>query len=293
MKLGDIIHLIRVKHWVKESFVFAPLMFSLKFTSVASIGDTLLACIAFMLASSSVYVLNDIVDVECDRLHPGKRNRPLASGAITRKAAIVIGGVSLIGGIGAALFVNWISAVIICAYVIVNIGYSLFLKRQPFIEVMMIASGFLLRVAAGAAAIEVILSPWMLLSTFFLALFLGFSKRRKELVTPGVEEKHRTVLSQYSVELLNYLIVITASLTIMTYSLYVIISENIQQLGSESFFITIPFVVYGVFRYMYLVFQENNGDDPAEILFHDRPLIIDIGLWVAVIGGLLIWSAVS
>ncbi len=292
MKLGDVIRLIRVKHWVKEAFVFAPLMFSLKFTSVVAIGNTLLACIAFALASSSVYILNDIVDVERDRLHPEKKKRPLASGSVSKNAAIIVGVALLIGGIGTVLLVNWISTFVICAYVIVNVGYSLFLKRQPFIEVIIIASGFLLRVAAGATAIEVVLSPWMLLSTFFLALFLGFSKRRKELFADCEGAKHRAVLSQYSVELLNCLIVVTSSLTIIAYSLYVIVSQNINEFGSESFIITIPFVVYGIFRYMYLVFQKNGGDDPAELLFHDRPLIVDIGLWVAVVGGLLIWSAV-
>ena len=229
--------------------------------------------------SSGVYVFNDIADKERDRLHPDKKNRPVASGRFPVKAALPLGIFLAAAGTVLAGFLNPVALIILCGYLGVNILYSLLLRRQTFIDVMVIAIGFLLRVGAGAAAIGVQLSQWMLLTTFFLSLFLGFGKRREEAMVVEHAEEHRGVFRDYSVELLNYLITISAALTIITYSLYVITSETMRELGSNLFFITIPFVVFGVFRYMLLIFQKNLGGDPADVVLKDRTMLIAITLW--------------
>ena len=287
MNLKSIMRLIRIKHWIKDVFVLAPLFFSLTFEDPTALIRTALMCLAFGLASSVVYIFNDIADRENDRCHPKKKNRPVANGQITVKRAVILAAILFVASEGIAFSLNLASVAVISSYIVLNIVYSLYLKKQAFIEVMIIASGFLLRIIAGAVAIDVGLSRWMLLTTFFLALFLGFGKRRKEMTLMANSEKHRSVLQQYSVELLNCLIIITASLTIITYSLYVVISRNVERLGSDRFLITIPFVVFGVFRYLSLVYRKNAGGDPAELLLHDRPLLVDIALWSLTTAALL------
>ena len=285
--------MIRVKHWIKEVFVVAPLLFSCRFTSPDSIIKALLASAAFALASSFVYVINDLIDIECDRYHPKKKCRPIASGAIRKETAITTGVLLFVLGSIIALQINWLTALSLGVYILINIVYSLRLKKIAFIEVMILASGFLLRVIVGTVSIGVVLSRWMLLSTFFLALLLGFGKRRKELLAVTDSVAHRAVLGYYSVELLNCLIIISASLTIITYTLYTVVSKTINELGSNEFVLTVPFVVYGVFRYLYLIYRQNGGGDPAELLLRDFPLIIDIGLWISAVGGLLIYSVIN
>jgi len=287
MNIGNDIRLMRLKHWVKDVFVLAPLIFSLSFDKPTCILKTALMCLVFGLASSVVYIINDIIDRNNDRHHPKKRNRPIAGGQISVQHALVLAVVLVVFALGFSLSLNLASMVVIISYIGINIAYSLYLKKQAFIEVMIIAAGFLLRIIAGAVVIDVPLSRWMLLTTFFLALFLGFGKRRKEMIAVTNCAEHRSVLEQYSVELLNCLIIISASLTIITYSLYVVISQNVERLGSNGFITTIPLVVFGVFRYLYLVYRENAGGDPAELLLRDRPLIADIVLWMITVSILL------
>ena len=275
----DAVRLMRIKQWIKNFFVFAPLVFSLNLFDAACAARSCLVFAAFCLVSSGVYVFNDIADRERDRLHPDKKHRPVASGRVQVKAALPLGIFLAAAGTALAGFLSPVVLIILCGYLAVNILYSLLLRRQTFIDVMVIAIGFLLRVGAGAAAIGVQLSQWMLLTTFFLSLFLGFGKRREEALVVERAEEHRGVFRDYSVELLNYLIAISAALTIITYSLYVITSETMHELGSNLFFITIPFVVFGVFRYMLLIFQNNLGGDPADLVLKDRPMIVAVTLW--------------
>jgi 4-hydroxybenzoate polyprenyltransferase len=283
--IRDYVRLIRIKHWVKDVFVFAPLIFSLNFYKPIYIGRTLIMVAAFCLAASSVYVFNDVADRERDRLHPKKKDRPIASGAVPVRSALILSAVLFLASVAVCTILGLPSVLIVLTYIAMNVAYSLLLKKQTFIDVMIIATGFLLRVVAGAIAINVELSSWMLLTTFFLSLFLGFGKRRKE-VTEG-SNRHRAVFQDYTVELLNSLIIISASLTIITYSLYVVTSKAMIDLGRDKFIATIPFVVFGVFRYMFLIYRHNNGGDPAEVLLKDKVLLIDIALWVCLIFALL------
>jgi 4-hydroxybenzoate polyprenyltransferase len=179
---------------------------------------------------------------------------------------------------------------VVLAYIGLNVAYSLLLKNQTFVDVMVLATGFLLRVLAGALAIDVELSSWMLLTTFFISLFLGFGKRRNEVVVTEGSPRHRAVFQDYSVELLNALIIISAALTIITYSLYVVTSKAMIVLGRDKFIATIPFVVFGVFRYMFLIYRKNDGGDPAEVLLIDKAMLIDILLWLCLVFGLLGYS---
>jgi 4-hydroxybenzoate polyprenyltransferase len=289
--IRDYVRLIRIKHWVKDVFVFAPLIFSLNFYKPIYIGRTLIMVAAFCLAASSVYVFNDVADRERDRLHPKKKDRPIASGAVPVRSALILSAVLFLASVAVCAILGLPSVLIVLTYIAMNVAYSLLLKKQTFIDVMIIATGFLLRVVAGAIAINVELSSWMLLTTFFLSLFLGFGKRRKE-VTEG-SNRHRAVFQDYTVELLNSLIIISASLTIITYSLYVVTSKAMIDLGRDKFIATIPFVVFGVFRYMFLIYRHNNGGDPAEVLLKDKVLLIDIALWVCLIFALLGYTLLS
>jgi 4-hydroxybenzoate polyprenyltransferase len=289
--IRDYVRLIRIKHWVKDVFVFAPLIFSLNFYKPIYIGRTLIMVAAFCLAASSVYVFNDVADRERDRLHPKKKDRPIASGAVPVRSALILAAVLFLASVAVCAILGLPSVLIVLTYIAMNVAYSLLLKKQTFIDVMVIATGFLLRVVAGAIAINVELSSWMLLTTFFLSLFLGFGKRRKE-VTEG-SNRHRAVFQDYTVELLNSLIIISASLTIITYSLYVVTSKAMIDLGRDKFIATIPFVVFGVFRYMFLIYRHNNGGDPAEVLLKDKVLLIDIALWVCLIFALLGYTLLS
>ena len=286
--IRDCIRLIRIKHWVKDVFIFAPLIFSLNFYKPIYIGRTLIMCAAFCLAASSVYAFNDVADRKRDRLHPKKKNRPVASGAVPVSSALILAAVLFLAAAAVSGTLGLPSLLIVLAYVGLNVAYSLLLKNQTFIDVMVIATGFLIRVVAGALAIGVELSSWMLLTTFFLSLFLGFGKRRKEAVEGSAG--HRAVFRDYTIELLNSLLIITAALTIITYSLYVVTSKTMIALGREKFIATIPFVVFGVFRYMYLIFRANDGGDPAEVLLKDRVMLIDIALWTCLLFALLGYS---
>ena len=277
--LESYVRLIRVKHWIKNMFVLAPLIFSLKFCVPDSLFRVLIMFFSFSLASSVVYTINDIADRERDRFHPDKKNRPIASGVISVANAAILAVALFSIALAGAWYLSPQAAAVVVAYVALNLLYSYFLKHHPCIDVMGIAIGFLLRVIAGAIAIEVEVSEWMLLTTFFLSLLLGFGKRRKEMLATDGSIRHRVVFQQYSLELLNHLILICAGLTIITYSIYVILSGNMIRLGSHRFVATIPIVVFGVFRYLFLIYHENDGGDPADILLRDRAMQVDILLW--------------
>lgn len=280
--------LCRPKHWVKNLFVLAPLVFALAFFSAGPILRALVACAAFCLASSAVYIVNDLADREQDRLHPTKKHRPLASGAVPARQALALAGVLLAAGTALALALGPLPLAILLAYFALNVAYSLALKNQIFVDVMVIAAGFLLRVAAGAAAIAVPLSQWMLLTTFFISLFLGFGKRRMELSFTRGPARQRPVLRQYSRELLNALMMVSASLAIIAYALWIVSSPGTTAIGPAWFILTVPPVVFGVFRFMHLAYANSSGGDAAEVLLADRPLLTAIGLWVLAVLALLV-----
>ncbi len=289
--LADYVRLMRIRHWIKNAFVLAPVAFSLNFCAPGPVRRTAVMLVAFCLAASCVYAVNDVTDRVRDRFHPQKRNRPVASGAVPVKGALALAVVLAILALAAALSLGAAPAFVVAAYIAMNLVYSLLLKKQLFVDVMIVAVGFLLRIAAGAAAAGVALSSWMLLTTYFLSLFLGFSKRRGEMIATNGCKEHRAVLEQLSGELLNCLLIVTASLTIMTYVLYVLLSENMRELGSERFAATIPFVVFGVFRYLYLAYRGDVESDLAEALMKDRPIALDVLFWTVSVVVLLFWAA--
>ncbi len=248
------IKLMRPKHWVKNAFVLAPLMFSKKIVELAPLEHSLIAFVAFSLAASLVYIINDIADAEKDKAHPQKKNRPIASGAISKQKASMLGIALIIINAVIMSCLPLMSVFIIIAYFIMNLAYSIRLKHIMLFDVFIIAFGFILRVYAGAYAILVPVSHWIFLATFFISLFLGFGKRRNELFVLSEDKiKHRPVLKNYNETLLDFFIMISATLTIITYTFYTIDDDTVAKFGTNNLIYTLPMVTYGMFRYLYIM----------------------------------------
>ena len=263
---------------MKNGFVLAPLLFRLPNVEPVEVLLALVAAAAFSLASSAVYALNDIVDRDDDRRSPARRGRPVASGEVTVPEAAGLAAVCVLAAAGLSLLLPWRVAAALAGYAALNLAYSLLLKRIVLIDVMAIAAGFMLRVFAGAEALGVGVTSWMMLTTFFVSLFLGFSKRRSEFGTAGGRTA-RTVLSEYTVPLLDILIVMSVAITIVTYSLYVIQAATGRGAGADLLVYTVPLVVYGLLRYLYLVMKRGKGGDVAEVLVRDLPLVATVAVW--------------
>lgn len=275
---------LRPHQWVKNAFVFAALVFARKLTDPQAVIDSLTAFGAFSLVASSIYLVNDVFDYARDREHPKKRNRPIASGAVKRSTGLIMA--ALLGplGLAAAYWLNVRTGVTISVYLVMNLAYSFRLKHIVLVDVFVIAAGFLLRVSTGAFAIEVGISPWLLLCTFFVALFLAFCKRRHELESLGANAAaHRGILAQYSTPFIDKMIAALASMTVMSYALYTIDPVVVQRLGTDGLLLTLPLVLFGVFRYLYLVHQEKKGGSPTEIVLTDRGVQLIIGLYLALV----------
>ncbi|NLX76405.1 MAG: decaprenyl-phosphate phosphoribosyltransferase [Clostridiaceae bacterium] len=269
--------LMRPKQWVKNIFVLVPLVFSRTFTDPVCMLKALGAFVCFTAASSSIYILNDIIDIEKDRHHETKRFRPLASGEVSKGSALALMAVLLAAGLVTAALTNLNTLIFILAYIIMNIFYSLFFKKVVILDIMIIAFGFVLRVITGAVAIDVYISSWVLLCSFFIALCLAAGKRKTEKASlQEYSGKHRKVLSYYTDEFLKGLIQISVTGTTITYSLYTILEYDFQ-----SPMITILFVVFGLFRYMQLVFEDDEGRLPEELILSDKPLLLSILLFGA------------
>jgi len=279
--LKAIVRLARVKQWVKNIFVFTALIFSGQSFDLHSILDTVIAFIAFCFASSATYYLNDFKDIEEDRRHPTKRLRPLAAGDLPRCAGLV--GFFIL--LGAAILLpllqlNIWTTLVIAAYLGVNIGYSSGLKHFVIIDVLVIATGFVLRILAGAAALAVMPSAWLVLCGVTISLFLGFTKRRAEVMLLGDRaSEHRKVLADYSPAFLDQVISAVTAATIVGYVLYTVDERTIHLVGSRALLLSVPFVLYGIFRYLYLVYQAESGGDPTKTVFTDVPLLITGGIW--------------
>lgn len=270
---------MRPKQWPKNVFIFAALVFDRQFLILDPLLRTITGFVLFSLAASTVYIFNDIADIEQDRLHPKKKNRPIASGLISPNTALVAGLVIGVTVIVASFALNTVFGAITLGYVLLNLAYSLRLKHIPIIDVLIIASGFVLRVGAGVSLIVVErFSPWLYVCTTLLALFIGFGKRRAEMTLLAESaNSHRKVLEGYTLGLLDQLIVIVSATTIMAYSLYTFSAENLPD--NHLMMLTIPFVIYGIFRYLYLIHVEGAGGAPDEILLSDRPFLATILIW--------------
>lgn len=277
--LKALLKTMRPRQWTKNAFVLAAIVFDGQIINAPAVLRSLLGVALFCLLSSAIYIINDLADIEADRAHPKKRNRPIASGRLPVRVAIlatiVLLLISLVGAALLSLNFLWIALI----YLITNLAYSKWLKHIPLIDVLILASGFVLRVGAGVSIIEVQrFSPWLYVVTTLLALYLGFGKRRAELtLLEGEANSHRRVLSGYTIPLLDQFITIVSGTTIVSYSLYTFSAPNLP--SNHSMMLTIPFVIYGIFRYLYLIQVEKAGGEPEEMLLSDRPLQATIVLW--------------
>jgi 4-hydroxybenzoate polyprenyltransferase len=271
---------LRPKQWLKNLFVFAPAIFATELFERAAMARALGAFAVFCAVASATYLVNDVLDRDADRRHPVKQYRPIPSGRLSVGVALAAAGALAAGGLLASLLLGIGFASTVLAYVLVTIGYTLYFKHSVILDVMFLASGFVLRVAGGALAVGVPASEWLFLCTLLLALFLGFSKRRHEitLLEAGAAD-HRRVLEHYSAELLDQMIVIVATSAILCYILYTIWPSTIEKFGSNHLVYTVPFVIYGIFRYFYLIHQRQSGGDPTGALLTDRPLLVNIVLY--------------
>ncbi|MBI6874977.1 decaprenyl-phosphate phosphoribosyltransferase [Clostridium aciditolerans] len=277
MDVKAIFQLMRPKQWIKNFFVFAAIIFSGKFFNENILYLNIITFILFCLTSSSIYVLNDIVDIEKDRCHPDKKRRPLPSGRVSLKTAVIL-------DIIIVLFVTYFSykmlsikiLSILAIYMVINVFYSFKLKNVVIIDVMIITFGFVLRVESGSLATGVQVSPWLFLCTILLALFLALNKRRSEIITlKDRSGSHRKILEEYSVEMLDKMLIIVTPSILMAYCLY-----TFSSVQSKTMIFTIPFVLYGIFRYEYLVDKKNVGGKPEDVFGKDIPFLINIILWV-------------
>jgi 4-hydroxybenzoate polyprenyltransferase len=281
--LRALIKSMRLRQWPKNVFLLAAMVFDKQLINVTSLVHSLIGFFLFCFLSSGVYIINDIIDIEADRKHPEKNKRPIASGLLPVTVAIAAASVLVVLPLVGAFLLSPTFALVALIYLVLNLIYSKWLKHIPLIDVLVLASFYVIRVIAGVTLIKVErFSPWLYIVTTLFALYIGLGKRRAELKLMAENAReHRRVLDGYSIPLLDQLITIVSGTTIVAYSLYTFTAENLQ--GSFAMMLTIPFVMYGIFRYLYLIQVKQSGGAPEDLLFTDRPLQIDILLWVVAI----------
>jgi 4-hydroxybenzoate polyprenyltransferase len=272
---------MRPRQWVKNAFVFPALIFSQHLFDWAYLSRSLAGALCFCLLSGAVYLLNDVADRQQDRLHPAKRQRPIASGKVPLAAALAVAAIGGALGLWGAFALERQFGYAALVYAALNLAYSLYLKRVVLVDVLIVASGFLLRALGGAYVIGVYISTWFVLCTFMLALFLAVVKRRQELVVLEREATgHRAILEEYSLPFLDQIIAVLTSGTLICYALYAM-GVGDETGAAHRMQWTIPFVLYGVLRYLYLVYHRGGGDNPTALVWSDRPLQINGALWLA------------
>jgi 4-hydroxybenzoate polyprenyltransferase len=277
----SLLALMRPQQWLKNVFVLAPLLFSHSFVHLQLCLKTALAFVSFCLVSSAIYTLNDLCDIHEDRQHPTKKLRPIASGAVSSRAALVLAIVLTGSGLALAWYVDSRVAVTVLLYAVTHIAYSLALKRVAILDVMTIAAGFVLRILAGSFAISVAPSHWLVICTMMISLFLGFTKRRAELITIGSQTRNsRAVLKDYSTAFMDQAIAMTTGATIVCYTLYTVDERTVELFGTQAMIVTIPSVIYGLLRYVYIIYHLEKGEDPSHTLSHDIPMIANIIVWI-------------
>jgi 4-hydroxybenzoate polyprenyltransferase len=275
--------LMRPRQWVKNGFVLMGILFANAWRQPGMLQRVLLTALAFSLIASGVYVLNDLLDRARDLDHPTKKFRPLAAGKVPVAVAIALLIVLWIAGGAVGLLVSRTVLLILLAYVGINLLYSLGLRQVVILDVFLIASGFMLRILAGTLGVGIAPSQWLLICGFMVALFLGFAKRRAELYAlSGETSSHRRVLELYQPVLLDKMIVVTATCVILTYSLYTMSPVTVQNHHTESLIYTAPFVVYGIFRYIYTLHHQQTGTEPANEIFRDPHILLAIAGWLMV-----------
>jgi 4-hydroxybenzoate polyprenyltransferase len=287
-KAKSILILLRPYQWFKNVLLFGGLVFSISLSHLHTFLTSIAAFVIFCMVSSSVYIMNDLRDRNEDRMHPVKRYRPLASGKIRPSMGIFIMTFLALLSFSGAILLNIRFASIVILYFIMNLFYSLGLKKVVILDVMLVAMGFLLRAIAGCVVIQVNISSWLFICTLLLALLLSFGKRRCELnLLNDQASKHRHSLEEYSVPFLDAMMIICGAATVVTYALYTMAPDTIERFHTHKLLFTTPFVLFGVFRYFFLIYQKNEGGDPVKLLVKDIPSLINGFLWFAVIAFLI------
>lgn len=284
MRLSDVLYTMRPRQWTKNLLLFAGLVFSHHLFDSLFVLRSFASFLLFCALSGSVYIFNDVCDVEQDRRHPLKRHRPIASGHLGVRTAWAFGLVVAALSVLFSFMLRRSFGGVAFFYIVLMLAYSLWLKHVVILDVLVVATGFVLRAVAGAVVIHVEISSWLLICTILLALFLALSKRRHELVLleNGAGE-HRPILTEYSSLLLDQMIAVVTSSTVMAYALYTISDETVRKFGTKNLQLTIPLVLYGIFRYLYLIHQKNMGGSPEKVLFTDKPLLLSIAFWAGMV----------
>jgi len=274
--------LLRPAQWIKNGFVLLALVFSQHLTDPAAVSRTLFAFVLFCLASSSAYVWNDVIDAARDGLHADKRDRPIAAGRISREAALVLSLLLAATALGGSALLGAGMLLCVAAFLSLQAAYTLALKHIPVVDAATLAAGFVLRTAAGVVAAGARMSSWLFLSTFLLAIFLALAKRRSELAVLGADAPaHRPALALYRRVSLDPVLALLAVLVVALYTQYTLSSEVAQRLGTARLYLTVPFVVCGIFRYLFLIYGRDQGGNPTEALLGDAPLLACVALWAA------------
>ncbi|HZW37929.1 MAG TPA: decaprenyl-phosphate phosphoribosyltransferase [Ignavibacteriaceae bacterium] len=279
-------NLLRVPQWIKNFFVFAPLVFSKHLFDIHYVIPSLQGFIIFCLVSSIVYILNDIIDIEADRAHPKKKFRPIPSGAVSKATAIILGVILFVIMIASLYFIgNSNYTIVVLSYFILNAFYSMSFKHIVLLDIFSIAAGFMLRVISGAVIISVPISSWLILTTMFLSLYLGVMKRYSELeIVPngGSVTSTRKVLTHYSPVFTQQMATIAAAGVIICYALYTVTPRTVTEFGTDNLIYTTPFVVFGIFRYMYLTYINQKGENTTEIMLTDAAMISNVFLYIII-----------
>ena len=270
---------MRPRQWTKNLAVFAAIIFAVRLHELPLLGRVALAFVALCLVSGGLYAANDATDADKDREHPVKRDRPVAAGRVSRAQAYGLAVVCMVLGLSLAAALGWPFLLAVAAYLVLQLCYTAFLKHVAIVDMLVIAAGFVIRAVAGAVVISVRVSPWLVLCTGLLALFLAAAKRRHELVLlRDRSTEHRPVLSEYSAELLDSFMVTLSAATVTSYALYTFFE---QRAPGYAMMLTIPFVIYGVLRYQFLVLRREAGGRPEEVLLGDKPILVCVGLWAS------------
>ena len=281
---------LRPSHWAKNLLVLAPVLFSRQLTSPSVLKTAFSAFALFCAVSSASYLINDLSDIERDRMHPLKRLRPIAAGKLGKTAALSTALVLLVFGLAGAAAINRSFGLVLGCYCLVNLAYTFILKQLVILDIFAVALGFVLRAVAGAVVIGVEISSWLLICTTLLALFLGFSKRRYELLLLREDAgTHREVLDEYNPHFLDMMIAIVTAATVTSYALYTASEETLQRFHTRGLLLTLPFVLYGIFRYLYLIYQKDRGGDPVETALTDPATLINLVLWGVTVAVILYW----
>jgi len=282
VNVRDLIQSLRPAQWTKNFFVFAALVFAERALVFTLALRTAAAFAVFCLLSGALYVVNDLHDAAEDRRHPKKRHRPIAAGRISPRRAVLLAAVLGLGSLSAAFALGLPFFAAAAAYAVLQVAYTFKLKHVVILDIFIIAAGFVLRVAAGGLVIGVPISSWLLICMTLLALFVAMGKRRHEIVLLDAEAPdHRPILREYSAYLLDQMISVVTASTLIAYCLYTVSEETVRKFGTADLIFTVPFVLFGIFRYLYLVHKKGLGGSPEELVFQDKPLAASIALWIA------------